>query len=266
MRMVTGAIASTEILGLSHLVCPVSEFLAAETFLGTLGYSTGGRVESGVNPPAKAAFIDGPLSPTYSMQLMVGPRGTCPVELLKEGDGRALKGEGASDFEAIFSPGELSPDQVIEGPNERANPMCLPGFGAAGAASAASVRCSVVIPSVDIQQTLMFWTAVGLSADQLSPEMARVSVRSAMPGQIATIYIVHRPAARPRGVLNAPGLTCLSLFCLDTDRLTRRLVQEGFEAGTCFDLSPFGRNLRIVFVRSRTGELYELISVAREVR
>ncbi len=99
------------------------------------------------------------------------------------------------------------------------------------------------------------WAAMGLPATD-----GKVIIPASAVGASLRVCFETAPA-RPT-TLDQPGWVCLSLLCTNADRLREHLVGAGFAPGKCFTVAPFGQPLRVFFLRNRSGELYEFLSLA----
>lgn len=249
------------ILGVSHVVVGVADLDAAQRFLNSIGYFLHGSVDAEANDVAKSPFVSGPLAPTFAMRLMVGPSGYAPLELLHEH--RADPGSRKVDarFEAVLGSwaGECAPDAFdhldstpapFSGLRQR-----FDGGGPAGVGGLV-MRCR------DLGACLPLWETLGIPHVAITPRIARINIRGALPSNRLTLYAIADGVERAAGYLDRDGVVCLSLWCSDADRLHAELRARGYVPGDCFTAAPMGRDLRVFFMRNASGEVYEFISLA----
>ena len=247
---------SSEILGVSHLVLSVDEMAEATGRFEEIGYREHGSNEVCPNPPEKAPFIDGPIAASVALKLLVVDKGLPAIELIRE----PRRSSRPAAFEPLLSTKPLahSGDEAAGG-HRGAIARSLSGAGDP-ATAALILHC----PSWD--ETLPLWRALGFDEETIDEQTVHVVVPSLRRGNELNVYLVRDREESTACHLNDGGFVCLSLFCKDADRLRSELADAGHDVGECFDLDPFGSSLRIFFMRNRSGEIYEFLSVGRARR
>lgn len=218
-----------EIFGVSHLVLAVKEIQEGEKLLSPLGYQPYGEIPKAANPKEKAPFIFNTLSDTFSIKLLVHPKGYSSIELLMErNDENHEVVKKSPCFEFQFEPFRLL------------------------------VHCS------DLERTLPFWRALGFQPEYVEPNGASVKIGGVMPSHRLEVRFIVDREEETKDYLNQRGFVCLSFLCQDVWRVRKVLEKKGYLVSDCFSLKPFETPFQIFFARNHNGEIYEFLSVHRK--
>lgn len=240
-----------EVLGVSHAIfgaeCPetVVDFFAAR------GYRIAGRNPQLVNAPQRARHIAGPMSATADVTLL-HPPGTVPaIEIMRE----PAPPEGTEAVSGFAWTADTLPGvrASAAGPDN--------GFAASDVPAGELRSFAVTVRCADRALALAFWQALGIPPVSLSDGGLRVDLRRSLIGSSLSLHYVVESGVTGRTWLNQRGLVCIGLFCRNLAALRERLAAAGFDAGEPFEVAPFGQTLRVFIVRSRSGELFEFVSV-----
>ncbi len=245
-----------DVLGVSHAIFGADRPDAAIDFFAARGYRIAGRNRQLANPRQRARHVSGPMQPTADVTLLLSPHPVPAIEIIHE--------PGPPDTAGIH-PGFTWMTAAAPGPGELQPPP--PGDAASGFAAgdvppgdlrsfAVAIQCS------DADRVLDLWRLLGIEPARLAEGLLRVDVRRSLVGSsLSLYYYVVQPRPAGETWLNQRGLVCIGLFCRNVGALRERLAAGGFDTGEAFELAPFGQKLRVFIARSRSGELFEFVSV-----
>lgn len=253
-----------ELIGVSQLVLGVNSIVNAEAQFAKHGYYVKGRMMDVLNPREKRHFVGSRMAERHDLSMLV-PTVLSPLVELVHADQSSEDHEGTTPaFEAIMAPQNASEDEILDAvhallSNESiARP--LPGLCIASERSDILGVRAVIVRCEDIASSLLLPLQLGLHAEHIDAALVRIVVRGLMPGVKLSLYFVHAATvkmARPDQI----GVICVTFLCRDADRVAEGLASFGHDVGERFDLAPFGTPVRVFFMRSASGEMYEFLSV-----
>jgi hypothetical protein len=247
-----------QLLGVSHLVLSVSEPSVSEPVLEALGYAEHEANENCPNPREKAPFLSGPLLDTCAMRLMLPANGSPAIEVLRGAEAPLP----SPHFEGILSEAPAANSEEVRNALAEKCEPAIPGLSRPPGAEGKRGIGALLIHVDALETALPLWRTLGYTEEDVDPGVRRVGVRGLRASNRLDLYFVEDRETMEMGQLDAAGLSCLSLFCRDADRLRATLSDRGYEVGGCFTLNPFGTALRIFFMRNASGEIYEFLSIA----
>jgi hypothetical protein len=119
---------------------------------------------------------------------------------------------------------------------------------------------AVIARCPDLSAALELPQQLGLRISPLGPSCARVDLRGVAFGARLSMYFVQFGRAEKAQPDNL-GLICLTFVCKDAERMAALLADQGHDVGPRFVVAPFGATVRVFFVRTTSGELYEFLSI-----
>ena len=220
------------ILGVSHLVMSSAHPDEEVTALAQYGYELSHARDDVPNRTAKAPFLFGDLPETTIMRLARSSRSFPLIEVVRENSRTLGKGEHFAPGKSGF---ELDLDQVE-------TPV-------------------VTIECEDPEKAAGLWKAVGAGEISVDPNGHAVTFAGNAVCAGLRIKYVEGAIVNTPTFLNHEGLVCVAFLCRNADALRAHLDAKRFEVGKCFDLVPVETPLRLFFMRNRSGEIYEFLSL-----
>jgi hypothetical protein len=243
-----------KILGVSQIVWSGSDINYLEEKLNNYSYKLKFESINSPNAEAKKPFIFGEMPETADVKLMVSENHWPPIELVKENylfeSNRNLSEPVFSAYlNSLSSSENLIPIKGIRIDSNIINDTWRK-----------EDKFVIYIDSSDLEENLKFWKILEQKIITLKSTFALVEIKKTIIGSGITIIYEKSKEMKSRNYINQKGIVCISFFCSGIERLNILFKENKFETGEIFQLSPFGRLLKIFFVQNKSGELYEFIS------
>jgi len=220
-------------------------------------------LEAVPNPLEKGPFVSGDLAALHDM-MMIKPRVRSPqIELIAAG-GDSLSAENPQ-FEIILGqpvdmPADALDQAVLDDATEPIG-AALPGVRIAGTASDPAGALALMVHCGDLESSLSFWRENGYTPIEMSSDVAKLELRGMFASSNPRLYFVRSPAAPRVSEPDTIGLICPTFLCKDVEKVAAHLAAQGHLVGDQFEVSPFGSPVRVCFMRTTSGELYEFLSI-----
>lgn len=249
-------------MGISHIVMGVNSIDDGEARLMHQGFTKSHRRNAVENPVQKMPFAAPPLSTHHDIGLYnpgtVGPT----IELVHPTGGASQL--TPTSAVSLF----LSDTQIADKPAlERAFTAFvtfpeLPGIYF-DPTDASRKPQAAVIHVHDLASAHSFWDIIGVPASVIDGKTMALDIRGILPKGSLKVFVIEDRAAPPSSHLDGSGIACLALLCKDAHALRETYDTAGFEVSEMLTFAPFNHGLDIFFVRNKTHEMYEFVSITR---
>lgn len=259
-----------EILGISQIVLGVGDMDPARAFFAAHGFSETGHMGGAANPPEKREFIAGTMSKTHDLTMLSPAVASPPIELVRPQYETKVSPSDQSielpTFEAVLgtpqaAPGSVETDTVLASLDDSCRTP-LSGVRLAPDCGEPAGVVALVVHATDVDRSLALWRQLRFEPNFLSPGMARIDARGLIAGSGLSVFFIAAPTTPRRTEPDVGGIICATFLCKNVEKLVAPLASAGHQVGQRFEIAPFGNRVRVFFLRTPSGELYEFLSIS----
>lgn len=251
------------ILDVDHIALNVADLPAAAQWLSGQGYQQVFDAQHKPNLPSKAPLLH-QTQPTHHLRLMRRAQ-AWPIELIDHGylhPSRGafvpLIGDSPSSLGSALVPVEFDRLTTTTWGSYQAYAL---GEPSQTAASTHLIGFAVAV--TDLEQSIAFWGLLGFKPLNSHAQGAELGFRSLLGGTSYRLWLLKSDEQPTLPMLDDAGFACLALVTNALERVLKRLKERGYTTTERCTFQPDQTPLEIAFARGPSGELVELIAVAR---
>ena len=259
-----------QILGISQVVLGVNGIQKAFQFFEPFGFIDKVRINNVINPPEKKDFIQGEMATTHDLAIISPPAASPPIELVKplfaENKKNMIKRTESLAFEVIIGiPGVTLMNQGVMdmlANSKRYDQKSLKGVRFLVDSAKPQGVVGFIIYCTLMKSSLSIWHYLGFKPTFISPNIARINVPGLFPKLALSFFLVEGGRGSYPIEPDMEGVICPTFLCKDVEKIASFLKIKGFHVGKQFEINPFGSSVKVFFLRTKSGELYEFLSIS----